>query len=371
MEINTRAFGSPSTYIQGPGEFEKLESYTKKFGDIVCFLIDGFLFDRLNSRLNDIYESTDSSYFAIVFQGECSETEVKRIGEIAKDKNAKLMVGIGGGKTMDAAKLTSDLLKIPLGIVPTSASTDAPVSQIAVIYNEAGEHLGSKKLKHSSEFVLVDTEIILDAPKRLFLAGIGDALATWFEAQTNILSGAKNYVGDGYEMCLASKAIAKICYETLLADGRKAVKDLENKKLSKAFENVVEANTLLSGLGFHNTGLSAAHGIHSGLTAIESTHNYLHGEKVAFGLVCQLILEKKEIAEIDEVIKFMVDVELPVTLEQVGVELTESNLLAIAEKTVVGNKLIHNEPFSVSVEDVIKVLKEANELGKKYLKNKY
>lgn len=370
MTIKSRAFGSPSTYIQGPGEFENLELFTKKYGDSVCFLIDGFLYENLEERLKKVYDSTDSSYVAIDFHGECSENEVERIGVIARDKNAKIMVGIGGGKTIDAAKLVSDLIEIPLGIVPTSASTDAPVSQIAVIYSDEGEHLGSKKLKRNSEFVLVDTEIILGAPKRLFLAGIGDALATWFEAQTNILSGAKNYVGEGYGMCLAGKAIAKICYETLLEDGRQAMKDLTDKTLSKAFENVVEANTLLSGLGFHNTGLSAAHGIHSGLTAVESSHNFLHGEKVSFGVVCQLLLEKKEEKEIDEVLKFMVDLGLPVTLKEVGVEATEDNLLAIAKKTVKGNMLIHNEPFPVKIEDVLKILKEADILGNKYLVNR-
>lgn len=369
MTSKSRAFGSPSLYIQGAGELDNLECYTKKFGNAVCFLIDGFLFEKLNQRLKTVYELTNSSYFAIDFHGECSEIEVERISKVAKERNIQIMVGVGGGKTIDAAKLCSDLLDIPLGIVPTSTSTDAPVSQIAVVYTEGGEYLGSKKLKHSSEFVLVDSEIILGAPKRLFIAGIGDALATWFETQSNILSKAKNYVGEGFGMCLAGKAISKICYETILEEGRQALTDLEEGKLSEAFENVVEANTLLSGLGFHNTGLSTAHGIHSGLTAIESTHNYLHGEKVAFGIVCQMVLEKTVTSEIDKVMKFMVEIGLPVTLEQVGVELTDANLKAIAEKTV-GAALIHNEPFEVIFEDVVTTLRIADELGKKYLSNR-
>ena len=77
-------------------------------------------------------------------------------------------------------------------------------------------------------------------------------------------------------------ALTKLCYETLLSDGRKAKISLENKVVTPAVERIIEANTLLSSVGFESGGIAAAHAVHYGLTALEETHHYYHGEKVSF-----------------------------------------------------------------------------------------
>ncbi|TPH13547.1 iron-containing alcohol dehydrogenase, partial [Brevibacillus laterosporus] len=76
--------------------------------------------------------------------------------------------------------------------------------------------------------------------------------------------------------------LAKLCYETLLEDGLKAKISCDSNIVTPALENIIETNILLSGLGFESGGLAAAHAIHNGLTALEGTHSYYHGEKVAF-----------------------------------------------------------------------------------------
>ncbi|MCG8481975.1 MAG: iron-containing alcohol dehydrogenase, partial [Clostridia bacterium] len=208
---------------------------------------------------------------------------------------------------------------------------------------------------------------VISAPKRLFIAGIGDALATWFESQANKASDSANYVGAGYRSCLAGMAVSKMCYDILLSDAVSALRALDRGVVTEAVENIIEANTLLSGLGFHNTGLSAAHGIHSGMTSLPSTHKYLHGEKVSFGIVFQMILENRPTEEVNKIMKFMVEVGLPVTLEQVGIEATEENISTLAKKTY-ENALIHHEPFRVTEGRVYAAIVTADELGKSYLK---
>ena len=161
-------------------------------------------------------------------------------------------------------------------------------------------------------------------------------------------------------------AIAKSCWDTLFTDGRNALLALDRGIITEAFENVVEANTLASGLGFLNTGLATAHGIHSGLTNLPATHKFLHGEKVAFGVVCQLVLENKPTEIVDQVMRFMIDVGLPVTLKQLNVEPTEENIKVIASKTADG-PLIHQEPFAVTTESVYNAIVMADALGNSYL----
>jgi len=174
VENTTRAFGCPLRYIQGYGEFSNLASYTAKFGR-ACFIIDGFLFEKLNERLKTVYKDGSGNFLSVCFKGECWDGEIERIAKIARGNGISVIVGVGGGKTLDTAKLCADELGLPVIIVPSSASNDAPVSEIAVLYTESGEYIGSRKLKRNAELVLVDSEIIAQSPRRLFIAGMGDA----------------------------------------------------------------------------------------------------------------------------------------------------------------------------------------------------
>lgn len=364
LSSTTRAFGSPLRYVQGQGEFGRLPLYTAPYGN-ACVIIDGFLYQDLNARLEKAYAESDAKFVSISFNGECCEEEVERIGKIARENGAAVIVGAGGGKTMDTAKICADEMGLPVIIAPSSASTDAPVSEIAVVYKPDGEYIGSRKMKKNADLVLVDTEIIVKAPRRLFVAGMGDALATWIEAQACECSDSPNYIGSGMRRCKAGMAIAKASWDILFEDGEKALMALDSGVVTEAFENVVEANTLLSGLGFLNTGLATAHGIHSGLTVLPETHKYLHGEKVAFGIVCQMVLENTPAETVDKVMRFMVAIGLPVTLADLGVAAERDKVLAIAEKTANG-PLIHQEPFAVTTERVYGAIIAADALGRKY-----
>ncbi len=364
LSSTTRAFGSPLRYVQGQGEFGRLPLYTAPYGN-ACVIIDGFLYQDLNARLEKAYAESGAKFVSISFNGECCDEEVERIGKIAKENGAAVIVGAGGGKTMDTAKICADEMGLPVIIAPSSASTDAPVSEIAVVYTPNGEYIGSRKMKKNADLVLVDTEIIVKAPRRLFVAGMGDALATWLEAQACEGSDSPNYIGSGMRRCKAGMAIAKASWDILFEDGEKALMALDRGVVTEAFENVVEANTLLSGLGFLNTGLATAHGIHSGLTVLPETHKYLHGEKVAFGIVCQMVIENTPAETVDKVMRFMVAIGLPVTLADLGVATERDKVLAIAEKTANG-PLIHQEPFAVTTERVYGAIIAADALGRKY-----
>ena len=163
-------------------------------------------------------------------------------------------MGVGGGKALDTAKGVSYYEECPVISIPTIASTDSPTSAISVVYTEDHEFDGNLILAKNPEIILVDTEIIAEAPVRLFVAGMGDALSTYFEAMANVASHHENFVGG---TCTnSSVALAKLCYEILIRDGVQAKKSAENKECSQELENIVEANIYLSGVGFESNGLA-------------------------------------------------------------------------------------------------------------------
>ena len=140
--------------------------------------------------------------------------------------------------------------------------------------------------------------------------------------------------------------------------------------MTPALERLVEANTLLSGLGFESSGLAAAHAVHNGLTAARDTHPYFHGEKVAFGLLVQLVLEGASRPTVEEVLGFSSDVGLPITLADIGLaNVTRDGLTPIAVRATAPGETIHNEPFEVTPEMVADAILVADALGRAWQKH--
>jgi len=300
------------------------------------------------------------------FGGECSRAEIARITAAARAAAAAVIVGAGGGKALDAARAAADDLGVPFVSCPTAASNDAPCSALSVIYTEDGEFEAYQLVARNPALVLVDSSAVVRAPARLFSAGMGDALATWYEARTCVAGRVKNMRGGASTQSAA--ALAELCHRTLLADGPAALSAVRQGLITPAVERLIEANTLLSGLGFESSGLAAAHAVHNGLTAAPQTHEFLHGEKVAFGVLTQLVLEGAPSEEIALVLQFCLDVGLPVTLGGLGLAGADRSVVrTIAERTVAPGETIHNEPFAVDATMVADALLAADGLGREYV----
>lgn len=366
----SRAYGCPQRYIQGPKEFENVFEYGLEYGNKFLFLIDSGIFDMVCGIIASIENKAGCSYQTKSFSGESCMEAVAELAAYVEKCGCDVLVGVGGGKVLDTAKLVADEADMPRIIAPTSASSDAPAADWAAIYTPEGVHICGRKTRRSTELVLVDSEIIAKAPARLFSAGIGDALATWFEAEACRRSGATNCVGKGYKNTRASMALSRECYNILMEKGVAALQAVKNGQITAAVEDVIEANVLLSGLGFINGGLAGGHGLHSGLSSVPGGEASLHGEKVAFGLLCQLVMEEAGQDFLDGIMNFLCAVDLPVTLEQLGIACSEENLNAIAEHTVCKNMLIHHEPFAVSCASVKRAILAADSMGKAFLEER-
>ena len=195
---------------------------------------------------------------------------------------------------------------------------------------------------------------------------MGDALATYFEARACKRSGAISCAGG--KTTEAAMALAELCFNTLMEEGVKAKIALEAGACTEAVEKIIEANTLLSGIGFESAGLAGAHAIHNGMTVLEECHSMYHGEKVAFGTIAQLVLENVPEEELEEIIGFCVEVGLPVTWKELGAEnVTDEQIMEVAKAACAENDTLHNMPFEVTPETVAAALKAADAYGRYYL----
>lgn len=370
-----KAYICPTKYVQGEDEILNLGYFVKTFGDSALLIAHPDDVNRVKSKLDATAEKFGITFVESGFQGECSRQEATRLQKLAKDQNCSCTIGLGGGKAIDTAKCVAE--GEALIIVPTIAATDAPTSHSAVLYTPEGAFDDYAYFKQSPSVILIDTTVIANAPVRFLVSGMGDALSTYFEARANVQSytkvnaglpcGVREGVCGEARGTKAAFALATLCYETLLEDGVKAKMACETNMVTPALENIIETNILLSGIGFESGGLAAAHAIHDGLTILEGTHKYFHGEKVAFGTLAQLALENAPIEEIREVLDFCDAVGLPMCLEDIGVsEISRDELMEVAKKACIPEESIHAMPFPVSEESVAAAVLAADAMGRSY-----
>ena len=358
-------FTSPSRYTQGKGATAALGREVTALGleGPVLIIAGKTVIGLLAPAWQRSLDEAGFKHIVHRFSGECSLTEIERVKAAGRELGARTIVGAGGGKVLDTARAAAAGLGLPVVNCPTVASSDAPCSALSVIYTDEGVFQEYRFYRKNPDLVLVDTEVIAQAPPRLLVAGMGDALATWFEARTCVAGHVKNMRGGGSTNSAA--ALAELCYKTLLEDGAAALRAVETKVVTPALERLVEANTLLSGLGFESSGLAAAHAVHNGLTVAPGTHHYLHGEKVAFGLLVQLVMEGAPRATVEQVLGFSTEVGLPITLAEIGLSnLPQDTLAQIAARAAAPGETIHNEPFEVTPDMVADAILAADALGR-------
>ena len=357
---------SPGKYIQGPGELKKLNVYAELLGKKALVLISPSGRNRIGSLIETSFLSSKASVSFFDFQGECSRAQIDLLVDEIKTKGYDVIIGVGGGKTLDTAKAAAFYTKTPVIICPTIASTDAPCSALSVLYTDEGIFDHYLFFPANPNIVLLDTDIIAASPLRLTVSGMGDAIATFFEARA---CKKKNAITTAGGLCTqAAYALARLCYDTLIEEGLKAKLALEAGVCTPSVENIIEASTLLSGLGFESCGLAAAHSIHNGLTVLEECHGMYHGEKVAFGTIVQLVLENADKKELEDVILFCISVGLPVSLCELGIkEVTKEKIMAVAEATCKDGETIYNMPLDITPDIVYAAILAADSTGRYYL----
>ncbi|WP_372910495.1 glycerol dehydrogenase [Salinigranum sp.] len=355
----TRTFVAPPRYLQGVGTLDDVGTHVSRLGGRALVVTDEVVADVVGESVTRSLSDAGVDYRVVTFGGECTRDEISRLTDVAQNGAVDVVVGVGGGKVVDVAKGVRSRIGGRLVTLPTIASTDAPTSGLSVVYTDDGSLAGGIVHDERPDLVLVDTAVVAAAPVRWFVSGIGDALATRFEARATRESGGWTFAGGSPSQ--AGVALAERCYDVLRAHGPAAVDAVRDGTVTDDVEETVEAIVLLSGLGFENGGLAAAHAVHDGIVSVGVT-GPTHGEMVCFGLLTQLVLEGRSDEEIRDVARFASDIGLPVTLADIGV--SPDRLGAVAEATCRDETSIDNQPGDPTPDAVTDALRTVDELGR-------
>ena len=284
---------------------------------------------------------------------DCSENSLAKLRSQVEQHQADFIIGVGGGKSLDAAKLLAHQCQLPIATIPTSGATCAAWTALSNIYSDQGAFLYDVPLPNCPNLLIIDYSLIQTAPQRTLVAGIGDALAKWYEA--SVSSGSSQQT-----MIIAAVQQARILRDILFQKSLPALQAPESEEWREVVDATVMMAGMIGGLGGAQCRTVAAHAVHNGLTHLPASHDSLHGEKVAYGILVQLRLEEmlqgNQLATTarQQLLKFYAEIGLPQSLEDLGLgNITLSELRQAAEIACAANSDLHRLPFKVTPEQLM------------------
>ncbi len=328
-------------YVIGQDAFDAIPSICNGYGKNLQ-IIGGKT--GIESSINALEEALKNSDLKLMeplwYGGECTDENIQLLSKKLAENGTDIIAGVGGGKALDTAKAVADKLGLPVITIPTIAATCAATSKLSVVYDKNHKFTRFINFDTPPLCCFINSQIIADAPTKYFRAGMGDTLAKYYECTFASRGDSLNYTNG------LGRTISIMCADPLFKYGKDALKDCEDKKITPALEQIIQANIVNTGMvsilvdGDYNG--AVAHSLFYGLTLLPHIEEkYLHGDVVAFGILVQLIIDKN-IEEAIKVRSFLKDIGCPIKLKDIEVELDRAFLSSVLTETVTGpdmNKL--------------------------------
>ena len=282
-----RVVVGPANYFSHPGSLNHLHDFfTDEQLSRAVWIYGERALAAAQTKLPSAFELPGAKH--ILFRGHCSESNVQQLAAESGDDRS-VVIGVGGGALLDTAKALARRLGLPFVAVPTIAATCAAWTPLSVWYNDAGQALHYEIFDDANFMVLVEPEIILNAPQEYLLAGIGDTLAKWYEAV--VLAPQPETLPLTVRLGINN---AQVIRDALLNSSEQALADQQNQQLTQSLcdvdDAIIAGGGMVGGLGDRFTRVAAAHAVHNGLTVLPQTEKFLHGTKVAYGILVQSAL---------------------------------------------------------------------------------
>ena len=338
---------APAQVVRGFGAIEQVGEQIAQFGDRPLMVGGERSLEVVEPRLKSVFTS-HSLNAAKASCRDCTETTLADLKQAVVNHQADFIIGVGGGKALDTAKLLAHQCQVAIVTIPTSAATCAAWTALSNIYSEQHAFLYDVGLMRCPNLLVLDYDLIATAPQRTLIAGIGDAIAKWYEASVSSGSSDKT-------LLIAAVQQARVLRDILFQKSQAALQN----PLGSEWQEVVDASVLMAGviggIGGAQCRTVAAHAVHNGLTHLLDSHQALHGEKVAFGILAQLRLEEmvqgNQLAATSrqQLLKFYEQIGLPKTLADLGLaEVSIAQLQSAAEVACSEASDIHRLPFPVA-----------------------
>jgi glycerol dehydrogenase len=360
MEIQTKLYAG---YSIGRNCYEKVDHFCSPYGTRVLLIGEKIGMEKGLPILEKALKSTGSKLLIIDTEDygtECTEERILELTDRYREKYMDMVFGMGGGKAMDTAKSVAKRLGLPVFTFPTIASNCAAMSALSVLYKKDGSFDYFDFQDAPAVHCFMETDLLIQAPARFIRAGMGDTIAKYFECW---------FAARGDELDFHSalgRQISTLCYERIHSYAGKALEEMECGVPGDAFEQIVLTIVVNTGLVSHLVedcyNCAVAHSVCYGLDLIPGmTDKYLHGDLVGYGVLVQLCMDK-EVQTALEVRELLRLLQIPVSMEEMGIAPERETLENVLEEIVSGPDMEHI-PYSVNKDMIWEAMKTVEQLG--------
>lgn len=354
-------------YSVGPNAYDFFEEVLYPYGKKVAILGGEHALEKAKPSLLPALEKAGCTVTDCAVYGKNStQANVDRAKARKGFQEADVIVGVGGGRAIDTAKAVAYEMHKPVFVCPTVASNCAPTSALSVIYKENGALDHYVFLPSCPVHTFLNTEVIINSPRELFWAGIGDALSK--QCEVFMATEGKTLP----HTPLMGQVLAGACQEPLLQFGQQALEDFDAKRVSAAFSecvlDIIVTTGVVSNLTtdrqyYYNS--SGSHCFYNAYTVLPYSDKHLHGEVVSFGNLC-LEAYRGDDALLERFVQFNISVGLPVTLEQLDIR-SDKDLDTLCQHLPTSKMEWPNLTAPVSIERYKLAILKADEFGRKAL----
>ncbi len=259
---------------------------------------------------------------------------VERVIEAAREAEAGFLVGVGGGKPIDIAKMASDSLDMGFVSVPTAASHDGIVSGRGSVPEGDSRHSVAAEPPLA---VVADTEIIADAPWELTTAGCADIISNYTAVRDWQLAHRLQNV----EYSEYAGALSQMTAE-MLVDNADSIKRGLEESAWVVVKALVSSGVAMSIAGSSRPASGAEHLFSHQLDRI-APGAALHGHQVGVGSILTEYLHSGESGRWKNIRDALAELGAPTTAAELGI--AESDVIealttahAIRDRyTILGN----------------------------------
>ena len=333
MKNNEAIQLGPRRYIQGRGVLDFLGKEAAALGKHALVLAGRDVYPKVQKKIEASLLANGLSWEVFLFQGGCCPANYEAAASRGRASCCGLVIGIGGGRALDTAKIAADKMGVPVITVPTSAATCAATALLAVHYSNEGMFLGNYWPAYAPALCLTDLDVLIDnCPSRLNRAGIVDAMAKYPEIRYNIL-----YTDNWQKNIMSHVAVqtAETTFRLLLEHGPSAMEKAERGEADGEVEDVIAAVLSITGfiscLAYGGKQAAVSHGLYSYFCnhVQELTGKFLHGELVGASLCYQMALDGRPEREAEELKGFLREMGCPASLKELGFVPDESERRAM------------------------------------------